>query len=62
MALMPMIGRAKVLRSWGGIVDMTMDGSPIIEKTSNTGLYIDGGCCNVGYNANKASGWCLAHL
>ena len=37
MALMPMIGKAKVLRSWGGIVDMTMDGSPIIDKTSITG-------------------------
>ena len=29
MALMPMIGKARVLRSWGGIVDMTMDGAPM---------------------------------
>ncbi len=32
MALMPMIGRLRVLRSWGGIMDMTMDGSPIIDR------------------------------
>ena len=39
MAVMPMIGRARVLRSWGGIVDMTMDGSPIIDRTPVEGLY-----------------------
>ena len=32
MALMPMIGRARLLRAWGGIMDMSMDGSPIIDK------------------------------
>ncbi|MBX9860839.1 MAG: sarcosine oxidase subunit beta family protein, partial [Sphingomonas sp.] len=32
MAIMPMIGRARLLRSWGGICDMTMDGSPIIDR------------------------------
>ena len=62
MALMPMIGKAKVLRSWGGIVDMTMDGSPIIDKTSITGLYLDGGWCYGGFKATPASGWCFAHL
>ncbi len=39
MALMPMIGKAKVLRSWGGIVDMTMDGSPIIDVGNNRALF-----------------------
>ncbi len=33
MALMPVIGRLRILRSWGGLLDMTMDGSPIIDKT-----------------------------
>jgi glycine/D-amino acid oxidase-like deaminating enzyme len=33
MALMPMIGRVRMLRQWGGIMDMSMDGSPIIDKT-----------------------------
>ena len=62
MALMPMIGRAKVLRSWGGIMDMTPDGSPIIDKTPIGGLYID--CCwnYGGFKAVPASGWCMAHL
>ena len=34
MAIMPMIGRAQILRNWGGVVDMSMDGSPI-GKNSN---------------------------
>ena len=33
MALMPMVGRLRVLRQWGGIMDMSMDGSPIIDRT-----------------------------
>ena len=33
MALMPRIGRVRLLRSWGGIMDMSMDGSPIIDRT-----------------------------
>ena len=33
MALMPMLGRLRLLRSWGGLMDMSMDGSPIIDKT-----------------------------
>ena len=33
MALMPMLGRLRVLRSWGGLMDMSMDGSPIIDTT-----------------------------
>ena len=37
MALMPMIGKAKVLRAWGGIMDMTPDGSPIIDRTQTRG-------------------------
>ena len=43
MALMPAIGQAKVLRSWGGIMDMTPDGSPIIDKTHIEGLYLNCG-------------------
>ncbi len=62
MALMPMIGRAKVLRSWGGIMDMTPDGSPIIDRTPIEGLYLDAGWCYGGFKAVPASGWCMAHL
>jgi methylglutamate dehydrogenase subunit A len=62
MTLMPMIGRAKVLRSWGGIMDMTPDGSPIIDRTHVEGLYIDCGWCYGGFKAVPGSGFALAHL
>ncbi|QHQ37376.1 sarcosine oxidase subunit beta family protein [Algicella marina] len=62
MAMMPMIGRARMLRSWGGIMDMTMDGSPIIDKTPVDGLFFNGGWCYGGFKATPASGWCFAHL
>ena len=62
MALMPMIGKAKVLRSWGGIMDMSPDGSPIIDKTSVHGLFINCGWCYGGFKAVPASGYAYAHL
>ena len=62
MALMPMIGKAKMLRSWGGIMDMSMDGSPIIDKTHIEGFYINCGWCYGGFKAAPASGDCFAHL
>jgi len=62
MALMPMIGRVRVLRSWGGIMDMSMDGSPIIDRTPIEGLYLNAGWCYGGFKATPASGWCFAHL
>ena len=52
----------RVLRSWGGIVDMSMDGSPIIDRTSVDGLYLNAGWCYGGFKATPASGWCFAHL
>ena len=62
MAIMPMIGRAKMLRMWGGIMDMSMDGSPFIDKTHIEGLYFNGGWCYGGFKATPASGLCYAHL
>lgn len=62
MAIMPMIGRARVLRMWGGVVDMSMDGSPFIDKTAIEGLYFNGGWCYGGFKATPASGYCYAHL
>ncbi len=62
MTLMPMIGRAKVLRSWGGIMDMTPDGSPIIDRTHIDGLFLNAGWNYGGFKAVPASGWCMAHL
>ena len=62
LALMPMIGKARLLRMWGGIMDMSMDGSPIIDKTHIGGLYLNAGWCYGGFKATPASGWCFAHL
>ncbi len=62
MTLMPMIGKARVVRSWGGIMDMTPDGSPIIDKTHIDGLYIDCGWCYGGFKAVPGSGFAFAHL
>ncbi|WP_102108262.1 sarcosine oxidase subunit beta family protein [Oceaniglobus roseus] len=62
MTLMPVIGKAKVLRSWGGIMDMTPDGSPIIDRTGIDGLYIDCGWCYGGFKAVPGSGFAFAHL
>jgi heterotetrameric sarcosine oxidase beta subunit len=62
MALIPSMGRVKMLRSWGGIMDMTMDGSPIIDRTPIDGLYLNAGWCYGGFKATPASGWCFAHL
>ncbi|PWE33792.1 sarcosine oxidase subunit beta [Maritimibacter sp. 55A14] len=62
MAIMPMIGRARLLRMWGGVMDMSMDGSPFIDKTHIDGLYFNGGWCYGGFKATPASGYCYAHL
>ncbi len=62
VALMPMIGKAKVLRSWGGIMDMSPDGSPIIDKTHIDGLYLNCGWNYGGFKAVPGSGNVFAHL
>ncbi len=62
MTLMPVIGKARMLRSWGGIMDMTPDGSPIIDKTHVDGLYLNGGWCYGGFKAVPGSGNVFAHL
>lgn len=62
MALMPMIGRARILRMWGGVMDMSMDGSPIIDRTHIEGLFLNAGWCYGGFKATPASGLCFAHL
>ena len=62
MALLPNMGRLRLLRMWGGIMDMSMDGSPIIDKTAIENLYFNGGWCYGGFKATPASGLCYAHL
>ncbi len=62
MTLMPGLARVKVLRQWGGVMDMTMDGSPIISATPLAGLLINGGWCYGGFKAIPAGGMTTAHL
>lgn len=62
MAMIPAIGRARLLRAWGGVMDMSMDGSPIIDRTPIDGLYLNAGWCYGGFKATPAAGWCFAHL
>lgn len=62
MGLWPGLGRVRLLRHWGGIMDMSMDGSPIIDHTPVQGLYLNAGWCYGGFKATPASGFCFAHL
>ncbi|MEM6390772.1 MAG: FAD-dependent oxidoreductase, partial [Pseudomonadota bacterium] len=62
MALFPALGRARMVRMWGGVMDMSMDGSPIIDRTDIEGLYFNGGWCYGGFKATPASGYVYAHL
>lgn len=62
MALWPGLGRVRMLRHWGGVMDMSMDGSPIIDTTPLDGLYLNAGWCYGGFKATPASGFCFAHL
>ncbi len=59
--MFPMFGRMKMLRSWGGIVDVTPDRSPILAKTPVKGLYVNCGWGTGGFKATPGSGHVFAH-
>ncbi|HEY8981284.1 MAG TPA: sarcosine oxidase subunit beta family protein [Streptomyces sp.] len=59
--LFPVFARAHVLRTWGGIVDVTPDASPIIGTTPVAGLYVNCGWGTGGFKATPAAGWTFAH-
>ncbi|MBN7786192.1 sarcosine oxidase subunit beta family protein [Ponticoccus gilvus] len=58
----PMVSRLKMLRQWGGIVDMTGDRSPILSKTPVAGVFINCGWGTGGFKAIPGSGWGFAEL
>ncbi|MGH1412224.1 MAG: sarcosine oxidase subunit beta family protein [Pelagimonas sp.] len=58
----PMLSRLKMLRQWGGIVDVTGDRSPIISKTPLEGCFINCGWGTGGFKAIPGSGWGFAEL
>ncbi len=60
--LLPFMSRMRLLRHWGGIQDMTPDGSPFICKTPIDGLYLNGGWCYQGFKATPASGTTFAYM
>lgn len=59
--MFPIFTRMKMLRSWGGIVDVTPDRSPIIAKTPVDGLYVNCGWGTGGFKATPGSGHVFAH-
>ncbi|MDQ2066631.1 sarcosine oxidase subunit beta family protein [Xinfangfangia sp. CPCC 101601] len=58
----PMLSRLKMLRQWGGIVDMTGDRSPLISKTPLHNCFINCGWGTGGFKAIPGSGWAMAEL
>ncbi|GAA2299313.1 sarcosine oxidase subunit beta family protein [Nonomuraea roseoviolacea subsp. roseoviolacea] len=61
LELFPIFARAHVLRTWGGVVDVTPDASPIVGLTPVDGLYLNCGWGTGGFKATPGVGWCFAH-
>jgi sarcosine oxidase subunit beta len=61
LELFPFFSRLRMLRQWGGIVDVCPDASPIISKTPIKGLYFNCGWGTGGFKATPGSGWVFAH-
>ena len=59
--LFPSFGRLHMMRSWGGVMDMSMDGAPIVGKTPLDNLYISTGWCIGGFKAVPAGGFSPAY-
>ena len=59
--LFPQFSRVRMLRLWGGIVDVCPDACPIIGKMPLTGLYFNCGWGTGGFKATPGSGWVFAH-
>jgi sarcosine oxidase subunit beta len=60
--LFPILSRVRMLRNWGGIVDMTPDRSPILSKTPVPGLFVNCGWGTGGFKATPGSGHVFANL
>ena len=62
LAIMPCLGRVRLMRHWAGVVDMSMDGSHFICKTPLDNLYLNAGWNYGGFKASPGSGWYFADL
>jgi sarcosine oxidase subunit beta len=60
LELFPMFAHASMLRTWGGIVDVCPDASPIIGPTPIPGLFLNCGWGTGGFKATPGSGWVYA--
>jgi len=61
LELFPAFARARVLRTWGGVVDVSPDASPIVGLTPVDGLYLNCGWGTGGFKATPGAGWVYAH-
>jgi len=61
LELYPIFSRLRMLRQWGGVVDICPDASPIISNTSIKGLYFNCGWGTGGFKATPGSGHLFAH-
>jgi sarcosine oxidase subunit beta len=61
LELFPIFARAHVLRTWGGVVDVTPDASAIMGLTPVDELYVNCGWGTGGFKATPGVGWCYAH-
>ena len=61
LELFPALSRVKLMRQWGGIVDIVHDSTPIIGHTPVEGMYINCGFGTGGFKATPAGGYTLAH-
>ena len=59
--LFPIFSRLRMMRQWGGIVDVSPDASPIVAKTPVENLYFNCGWGTGGFKATPGSGWVFAH-
>ena len=59
--LFPIFSRLRMMRQWGGIVDVSPDASPIVAKTPVGNLYFNCGWGTGGFKATPGSGWVFAH-
>lgn len=59
--LFPIFSRLRMMRQWGGIVDVCPDASPIVGKTPVENLYFNCGWGTGGFKATPGSGWVFAH-
>ncbi|MCE7005026.1 sarcosine oxidase subunit beta family protein [Kibdelosporangium philippinense] len=61
LELFPIFARAHLIRTWGGIVDVTPDASPIIGRTPVENLFVNCGWGTGGFKATPGVGWVFAH-